>query len=63
MKYSLRSLMVVVLVLPPLLAGGYAVVREVAGDSIKSLLYLAMFVVFFVVPGTLYVIYRAIVRP
>jgi hypothetical protein len=63
MKYSLRSLMIVTILAPALLAGGYALAREVVSDSIRTLFYLAMFVVCFVVPGALYAIHRAIVRP
>lgn len=32
MKYSLRSLMVVILVLPPILAGGFAMAKRLAAE-------------------------------
>ena len=38
MKYSLRSLMVVALVGPPVLAGGYFVLAALNGDELQSLM-------------------------
>ena len=56
MKYSLRSLMIVVLVGPPVLAGCYGVLRSLTEDELSGLFCLTVFVMSVVVPSVIWVL-------
>ncbi len=56
MKYSLRSLMIVVLVLPPLLAGAYSFVRFLAREEPDLLCLLVGFVLAVAIPSVVWML-------
>ena len=63
MKYSLRSLMIVVTLGPPLVAGSFMLLRAWMATYDFAFFYIVAFCIFFVVPGLLYLVHRLVVRP